>query len=258
MIPCSSGVPLSDRGFRYGQHLFETIAIRNGKVLFFEEHWKQLIVAAQRHHFSIDGSWHHGVSNFFKTKLWDDGVLRIFLTAGEGAAGSPITKTQLFLLWEEVDFPSEEKLKKGIKVVSLDQPIGTTSWGEKTGNYWEHLNALERARQAGAEEGLIFDRDGFLISATMANVVLWLEDGKIVTPPRTRGARDGVMLDQVRACFSTLIEADVTRDDLKKVVAMTVTNSRLGVMPVAALNGKELSHTHLVFFLVEACRKNFL
>lgn len=241
MIPCDFGVPLSDRGFRYGQHLFETLAIRNGKILFFEEHWMRLARAAARHYFPVADSWHEGMINFLNKESWEDGVIRIFLTAGEGAPGAPIEAPQLFLFWEEVDFPSEEKLQEGIKIISLDQPVGTTSWGEKTGNYWEHLNALESAHQAGAEEGLVFDRECFLISAAMANVILWLEDGSIVTPPRSRGARDGVMLDQVRQQFSTLIEADVTRNDLEKVVAMVVTNSRLGVMPVAMLDGRKLS-----------------
>lgn len=238
--PCS-GVALSDRGFRYGQHLFETLAIQNGKILFFEEHWERLVRAAKRHHFPMDGLWYQGVSNFLKTKSWCDGILRIFLTAGAGNLSSSITKPNLFLFLEEVDFPSEEKLKTGIQVVSLDFPIGTTAWGEKTGNYWEHLKALEMARQADAEEGLVFDRESFLISATMANVVLWLEDGAIVTPLRSRGARDGVMLAQVREQLPDLIESDIKRDDLKKVIAMALTNSRLGVMPVAVLDGRKLS-----------------
>lgn len=231
-----SGVPLSDRGFRYGQHLFETIAIRNGKILFFEEHWERLIAAARRHHLLIDPSWYQSVNKFLEKKSWEDGLLRIFLTAGEGSPLASIAKPQLFLFWEEADFPSEEKLKTGIKVVSLNTPIGTTTWGEKTGNYWEHIKALEASRQEGAEEGLVFDRDGFLISATMANVILWMEDGRIVTPPRARGARDGVMLAQARKKLPTLIEADISQEDLKKVRAMVVTNSRLGVMPVAAVN----------------------
>ena len=241
IVPCCSGVSLSDRGFRYGQHFFETLAVRNGKVLFFEEHWKRLIAAAQGHHFPIDDYCHQEVGNFLKKESWNDGVLRIFLTAGDGLSLSPITKPQLFLFWEESDFPSEEKLEKGIKVVSLEKPIGTTSWGKKTGNYWEHLNAMKASRQAGAEEGLIFDADGFLISATMANVILWLEGEKIITPPCSRGARDGVMLDQVRQHFSTLIEADVRRSDLGKVIAMAVTNSRLGIMPVGILDGRKLA-----------------
>ena len=241
MLSCSGGVPLSDRGFRYGQHLFETVAVRGGRYLFAKEHWERLVRAAMRYHFPVAASWHEGVSDFLKMQSWRDGLLRIVLTAGEGAACSPIIKPQLFLFWEQADFPSEEKLQEGIKIISLDQPVGTTSWGEKTGNYWEHLNALKTARQAGAEEGLIFDAAGFLISATMANVIFWLENGSIVTPPRSRGARDGVMLHWLRQQLPDLMEADITRSNLEKVVAMALTNSRLGVMPVAMLDGRGLA-----------------
>lgn len=244
MEPCF-GVPLSDRGFRYGQHLFETLAVRDGRLLFFKEHWMRLIAAAKKHRFPIDAAWHQGVSHFLNKESWHDGLLRIFLTAGEGAAGSPVIKPQLFLFWETVDFSSKEKLEEGIKVVSLEQLIGTTSWGQKTGNYWEHIKALEAARQRDAEEGLVFDKEGFLISATMANVILWLEDGSMVTPSRTRGARDGVILEQVRQHFPKLIETDLTQESLKKAVAMAVTNSRLGVMPVAVLDGRKLSRFSL-------------
>lgn len=240
IIPCSAGVPLNDRGFRYGQHLFETLAIRSGKILFFEEHWEQLMIAAQRHHFPINDSWHRGVSQFLRQNAWHDGLLRTFLTAGEGSPCSPIVAPNLFLFWEEVHFPSDAKLREGIEMISLNHPIGTTSWGEKTGNYWEHLSALETVHQAGAEEGLIFDQNGFLISATMANVILWLDTGRVVTPARARGARHGVMLAQVRQQYPEMIQADVTRGDLKKIVSMVVTNSRMGMMPVSRLDGKEL------------------
>ncbi len=245
---CSDGISLNDRGFRYGQHLFETIATRNGKVLFFEEHWKRLVAAALRRHFPINNLWHQSVSDFLKKESWQDGLLRIFLTAGDGSACSPIIAPNLFLFWEEADFPSEKKLQEGIKIVSLDHSVGTIFWGEKTGNYWEHLTALEAARHSGAEEGLVFDAEGFLISATMANVILWMEDRKIVTPPCARGARDGVILDQMRQSLPNLIEADVRRDDLKKIVSMAITNSRLGVMPVAKLDGKPMKSLPVPMF----------
>jgi len=245
MLPCLNSVSLSDRGFRYGQHLFETLTVRDGHVLFFQEHWERLLRAAVRSHFPINVSWNQGIPDFFKKTFLEDGIIRIFLTAGEGSPASPIITPQLFLFWEKSDFPSLEKRQAGIKIVSLDRPIGSVSWGEKTGNYWEHLSALEAARQADAEEGLVFDREGFLISAAIANVILWLEDGSVVTPPRVRGARDGVMLEQVRRKIPDLMEADVTRDDLKKVVTMAVTNSRLGVMPVAALDERKLSRFSL-------------
>lgn len=255
---CSGGVALSDRGFRYGQHLFETLAIRNGKILFFEEHWEQLMQAAQRHHFPINNSWYQEIDLFLKKEIWNDGILRIFLTAGEGNASSFMVSPNLFLFWEEADFPSEKKLREGMKIISLDHPIGTRSWGEKTGNYWSHLHGLETARNAGADEGLIFDQDDFLISATMANVILWIEDGSIITPSYERGARDGVILGWVRHQLPALIECDVKRNDFKKVTGMALTNSRIGVAPVATLDGKDFFRDYSIFRLAETYLKNFL
>lgn len=241
--PCNVGIPLTDRGFRYGQHLFETMAVRGGHVIFFEEHWKRLVAAAKRNHFPFPAEWHDGMRDFLKQSLLHDGMLRVFLTAGEGALGSPIVAPQLFVFWEETTFPSQQALEQGASLVSLEEPIGTIRWGEKTGNYWSHLQALEAARRVGAEEGLVFDQEGYLISAAMANVILWLEENneiKIITPPQSRGARDGVVLDWVRKQVSGLLEEDIRQPDLKKVVAMALTNSRLGVMPVATLDGRIL------------------
>ncbi len=243
MHPCRNSVLLSDRGFRYGQHLFETLAVREGRMLFFEEHWERLVRAAARHHFPVADSWHEGLRRFFKQTSFDDGVVRIYLTAGEGAPGSPIVTPQLFVFWEEALFPSEQDLEKGIALVSLEQPSGTFSWGEKTGNYWEHLRALEVARSQGAAEGLIFDAEGYLISASMANVFLWLEEDskvKLITPPQRRGARDGVVRAWVGEHATDVCERDITRDDIGSAVAAVITNSRLGVMPVATLDGRTL------------------
>jgi branched-subunit amino acid aminotransferase/4-amino-4-deoxychorismate lyase len=225
--------------------------VRGGRVFFLEEHWERLVRAAVRHHFPISSLWYQGISDFFEKNLLEEGIVRIYLTAGEGAPASPIEQPQLFLFWEESIFPSEQQRQQGIALVSLDRPIGTTAWGEKSGNYWEHLTALEAARQAGAEEGLVFDRDGFLISAAMANVVLWLNDGRMITPPRARGARDGVMLDQIRQHVPALLSADLKRDDLKNVVALAICNSRLGVMPVAALDGEPVAQYQLASDLVK-------
>lgn len=240
IAPCL-GIPLHDRGFRYGQHLFETIAIRNGKVLFFEEHWERLVAAARRSQFVIEALWYHTLSRFLATEVWSDGVIRIFVTAGEGAPLAPIRRPQLFLLWERADFPLEQKYQEGIEMVSLESPRGTSLWGEKTGNYWGHIQGLETAQRAGAEEGLVFDQEGFLISATMANVIIWLDNGQILTPSWERGARYGVTLAWSCQELPEIIQTDIERGILNQVKGMVITNSRLGVMPVSIFDGRRLS-----------------
>lgn len=242
--PCLEGVPLSDRGFRYGEHLFETIAIHQGKTLFAEEHLERFFQAAERFHFPLDPTCNQELRSFFKIALpSEDGLLRLFVTAGDGAPTAPIVAPRLFVFWEPTTFPNSEKINQGIRLISLPHPIGNHYWGVKNGNYWEHLCALKDAQRADAQEGLIFDADGHLISASMANVLIWFENNskkELVTPPPASGARDGVVREWVQKKYPYLIERNIHRDTLQRAVAMAITNSRIGIMPVTTLDERKL------------------
>ncbi|MFZ4115893.1 MAG: aminotransferase class IV [Chthoniobacterales bacterium] len=247
MQPCLYGVPLSDRGFRYGQHLFETVAVRHGRIFFAEDHLDRLAQLAIQHHFGFDTAWRQGASLFLKTTPFPDGVVRIFLTAGDGSLGAPITQPRLFAFWEEITFPSVSEIEQGVTLVSLQKHLGNEYWGLKNGNYWDHICALKEAQRGGASEGLVFNAEDYLISGAMANVILWIKKNhkiQMITPPCTRGARDGVVLHWVRQQFPELLECDLTRSDLMNVRAMALTNSRLGVMPVQSLEGRRLPDFH--------------
>ncbi len=260
---CSDGVPLSDRGFRYGQHLFETIAIRNGHALFAEEHCERLTTAAEKFHFAFEPAWQQGLRDFLKNIHLNDGMLRLFLTAGDGGIDAPMKTTRLFAFWEETLFPAPEELSRGIALVSLEHPIGNNYWGVKNGNYWEHVCALKEAHRVDAQEGLVFDADDFLISGAMANLFVWLEDPTdttkniFATPPCVRGAREGVVRARVLArIFPQCLERDISRTDLLNARAMAVTNSRLGVMPVSKLDGKSFPDFSLSLQLAHEYVKN--
>ncbi|MBX9742221.1 MAG: aminotransferase class IV [Chthoniobacterales bacterium] len=253
--PCLEGVPLSDRGFRYGQHLFETIAVRHGHTLFVEEHLQRFFQAAERFHFPIDPPCHQELRSFLKTALpSDDGLMRLFITAGDGAPTAPIVAPRLFVFWESINFPTLEKVEQGVALVSLNHPTGNSYWGVKNGNYWEHVCALKDAHRAGAEEGLIFDANGLLISASMANVLVWFQNDaqpELVTPPLSSGARDGVIRHWVQKKYPYLIERDIHRDDLQSAVAIAITNSRLGVLPVTMLDERRLPFFSLALELAQ-------
>jgi branched-subunit amino acid aminotransferase/4-amino-4-deoxychorismate lyase len=244
MQPCDHGIPLSDRGFRYGQHFFETVAVRHGCALFSQEHVDRLADVAIKHHFTMDASWRREVSHFLERTPWRDGVLRLFLTAGDGVLGSPVTQPRLFAFWEESLFPSSKEIDQGMNIVSLTKHLGNKYWGIKNGNYWDHICALQEAQKAGGGEGLVFDQEGYLISAAMANVILWLEkNGEIlcVTPSISRGARNGVILSWAMEQIKQIDVCDITRTDLLDLRAMALTNSRRGIMPVKSLDGMTLS-----------------
>ena len=244
--PFRGGLPLSDRGFRYGQHLFESIAIRRGIPLLDSEHLALLAVSAKTYGIPCSRSLTAKLRDFLNQAALADGMLRIYLTAGPGAPASVITDPGCYLTWEPVHFPTMKELTKGISLTLLDKRSFGEGWGLKSGNYASHVEALLASRQAGAQEGIVCDEQGRIISCAMGNLLIWIQDSKLkkrpilCTPSKRSGAREGVVLGWVRR-HVPVMERELKASDLRHATALAVTNSRLGIMPVAMLDGRQLS-----------------
>ena len=243
--PFRGGLPLSDRGFRYGQHLFESIAVRGGAALLAAEHLAILTASAKTYGIPFPGSLAAKLRDFLKTVSPADGMLRIYLTAGPGAPASPITKPGLYLTWEPAHFPTKRETEKGYDVVLLMKPFPGEGWGVKSGNYSSHVEALRSAREAGGQEGVVRDPKGRIISCTMGNLLLWIPGSRsgnkplLCTPSPAVGARSGAVLKWVRH-HTPVVEKELRVADLRRASALAITNSRLGIMPVATLDGRQL------------------
>lgn len=246
IVPLRGGIPLSDRGFRYGEHLFESLAVRGGRVVLAREHLALLKEASSRHRFPFPKGLPTAFGSFFREMAprFPEGMIRIYLTAGPGAPSSPVLSPACFLTWERTPFPTLRDLERGYALVTLKGRAGASRvpWGEKSGNYLAHCEALRMAREAGADEGLVTNERGHAVSCAMGNLLVWMKVGKVVrlmTPPPSLGARRGALLGWVRGqCDVT--EKALSGRDLSKAVAMAVSNSRIGVMPVVFLDGRPM------------------
>jgi len=248
ILPFDGGVPLSDRGFRYGQHVFESIAIRQGVTLLAKEHLEILKISAKQLGIPCSRTLLASLRSFLASESFPDGMLRLYVTAGPGAPGSPVKKPSCYLAWSEAEFPTPAEMKKGMTLTLLKKSFPGEGWGVKSGNYAAHLEAFQLAWDAGADEGIVCNEQGRIISCAMGNLLLWLPDKKkqttLCTPSPTLGARSGAVLNWVQR--QTAVEERVLKSfDLRRAVALAVTNSRLGVMPVRMLDGKNLSYPDL-------------
>jgi branched-subunit amino acid aminotransferase/4-amino-4-deoxychorismate lyase len=246
IAPFGGGVPLQDRGFRYGQHLFESIAIRHGAPLLAEEHLEILSASAKTRGIPFARALMARLRSFLSSITLDDGMLRLYLTAGAGAPGAPITQPGFYMTWEPTHFPTWKEIEKGYDVVLLKKTFQAEGWGIKSGNYGAHLEALQTARDEGADEGIVCDGRGKILSCAMGNLLVWMASPKsarelvICTPSSNVGARRGAVLQWISRQTPALVEQELQMTDLRRARAMAITNSRLGVMPVAMLDGRNL------------------
>jgi 4-amino-4-deoxychorismate lyase len=227
-------LPLSDRGFRYGMSVFETLRVSEGRPGFLQPHLGRLRAAAHRCGFPLPEDALSALPTLLN-QCRGTGVARVYITGGDGAPGAPAKGCRVVVLYE----PRSATLASSYALRSCPLPHLPPFGGLKTGNYWANAEALRDARSHGADEALLFQPDGRLTGACMANAFVKTPDGWI-TPTLQCGARDGVVREWALQNLSAR-ETPVTRDSLPRAKSLFLTSSWIGLMQIHSLDGRALS-----------------
>lgn len=234
-------VGIDDRGLRYGDGLFETIAVRTGEPRHWDRHWSRLQHGALRLAIPVPPTIEDEARRVCAGA--SQAVLRIILTRGSGGQGYaaddsvPPNRLVSLLPWRER--PSEWA-RDGVAVRLCRARLARNPLlaGLK------HLNRLEQVL-ARAEwhdefaEGLMRNEEGDVIEGTMSNVFL-VRNSELVTPELTQCGVEGVMRSLVleaarRLGFPVQIRR-VTADELIHADEIFLTNSLIDIWPVRTLD----------------------
>lgn len=230
----ATAIPVSDRGFRFGMSVFESLRITNGTPEFFEQHRSRLIQACAERSLAVDESSLAAASELF-SELPEPGFARIYVTAGDGGPAAEASHPRVLVFHETRTPPGpDDSWEITLCEESYHAPFG----GLKTANYWFNAEAFTQARTRGFDETLLFNDRAELVSASMANVFI-LRDDHLYTPPRSTGARAGVIREWVMN-RRRVTERRLRREDVVNADEIFLTNSWIGVMPVATVEGRPL------------------
>ncbi len=228
-------LPLTDRGARYGMSVFETIGIRAGQPLLLADHLALLATSSA----DLLGTT---LPEIQLPGLAPDatGILRLYLTAGDGAPTAPVGQPRLFALFEPHDpagIPDEQTARVH------PEPVTPFAHGRKTANYWLNCAAQTSARKAGCDHALLADHEGNLLSAAFGNIFFVL-GGELCTPSLALAVRAGVIRSRIMQS-QTVREVKFPAARLPEATELFLTNSRLGVMPLqcAAITPGRLGRT---------------
>ena len=231
--PCDS-LPLTDRGFRYGMSVFESLRVARGEAEFFDQHLARLVQACAEREFVVDENVLRSAPALFQNAA-PDGFARIYVTAGDGPPTAPTPQPRVFIFIEERTAPGADD---AWELTLHDETHHPLFGGLKTANYWFNVDALAQAKRRGFDEALLFNDRAELVSACCANVFL-LHGDRLSTPARSSGARAGVIREWVIA-RRKVEERRLRREDATSADEIFLTNSWLGVQPVATLEGRAL------------------
>jgi 4-amino-4-deoxychorismate lyase len=242
-------VSVNDRGLRYGDGCFETMAIHNGRVPLWQRHMERLFDGCRR--LAIRCEFDAGDLSREAAMLIGEqprGVLRLTVTRGSGGRGyapDPAeSANRIMSLLPARQYP-ESYAADGVSVLLCKTPV--TSNPLLAGI--KHLNRLEQvlARNEWVNEyaeGLMSDQQGNVIEGTITNLFL-VHNDEVITPGLEQCGVAGVMRAEIIQRMSRLgfsvSEKNIRIDMLKECQEGFLSNAVIGVWPIASIDGREYS-----------------
>lgn len=237
-------VDVSDRGFQYGDGLFETLLIRRQTPLFLSPHLERLRWGCAKLSipFPDERIVRAEIDRLCKEK--HDGVLKIQLTRGVGGRGyqcPDFTEVTRVLSFHPLpDHPVELK-KQGVRVVICQTRLGINPAlaGIKHMNRLEQILARQEWNDPEIREGLMLDAEDCVVEGTMSNVFL-VKNSVVYTPLIDRCGVAGIMralvLEIARKKGMETEQRRIKWSDVLGADELFLTNSLIGVWPINRVN----------------------
>lgn len=234
-------IGVQNRAFRYGDGLFESMRMDNGKLKFAEQHADRLRAGMKA--LKMDGSTL--MDEYFlkqktaelckKNKLKDHIRFRLSVyREGEGLYTPEINKAGYVLEASPLAQPTYELNKKGLIVDVYDEitkPVNKLSNYKTTSSLLYVMAGLYK-KQHNLDEAFILNQHGFLCESISSNVFV-VYDKQIYTPALSEGCVAGVMrsvvMNMAKSNDIPLIEAQINPEVLKEAEEVFITNATGGI-----------------------------
>lgn len=248
--PGEATVSVFDRGFLYGDSVYETLRTAGGRPVEMARHLERLRRSAAGIGLEIpfaDAELRAAVAATHAAAGNPDSYVRVIVTRGTGPLMlDPRVSTTplLVVLVQELKLPAPALYEAGLAVRIVDiHKISARSLDPtlKTGNYLNSIQALRQAAASAAEDAILCSPAGDVAEGATSNVFM-VRAGELVTPALATGLLEGItralVLALARALGLVCHEAKIWPDELRAADEVFLTSSVRGVMPVTRLDGQ--------------------
>lgn len=235
-------IPIADRGFKFGDGVFETMRVINGQIFRFEEHFRRLTEVLSVVQIVLDKD-----STILK-KICDELIarnglqnclVRISITRGSGGVGyTPIDKTNPTILVETSSIPEIKSDPIKLCISNIEKISGKAlPVRYKT---MQGLNSTLVKLEAKAEncfDGILLDKNGKICETSSANIFL-VKNNILYTPSLSCDVREGVMRQFVIENSPVkVIEGEFAPQDLVDAEEIFLTNVAYPILSVDSVVG---------------------
>lgn len=241
-------VPVLDRGFLYGDSIYEVIRTYSGIPFLFDDHHQRLMNSARLSRMQISQTKQEIVAAIKATIAaaavapGEDVYVRYQITRGEGAVDlfpDPKLRSRLIIIVKPLPDWKPHFYTIGVSLAIPDlrrNSVNTLDPNIKGGNYLNNILGLAEAHTLGADECVMLDNEGLVTECSNSNVWFVL-GGELVTPAT------GNLLGLTRQALVRLLEdaghrgseRNLHSEELPAATECFITSATREVMPVASL-----------------------
>ena len=198
--PDAQRVSVFDRGFLYGDSVFETLRTYDGEPFGLAEHMERLARSAELVFIELPvprATLEAEVRAAVAAGQNAESYVRVMVTRGQGALGLDpglAERPTRVIIVQPLVTPPERHYTEGVAAITYRtqrQVDATSAVGAKVGNYLVSVLAMREASRVGAVEALIVDSRGEVLEGGTSNVFL-VKEGRLITPDISAGILAGI------------------------------------------------------------------
>lgn len=244
-------IPVMDRGFLYGDSVYEVFRTYGGVPLFFDEHWERFENSAKLIHLRLQLDKQEMAEEIRRTfrasgagEAGEDVYVRYCVTRGEGPVDlfpDPDLSTRYVIVVKELHHWRDDFYSEGVRLAisrTRRNPINALNPNIKGGNYLNNVLGVIEARKLGADDCVMLNDAGLVTESSNSNV-FFVIDGELVTPAENAGHLRGltrVALQEACAAHGLeIVTRDIPLEDAARATESFITSATREVMPVRNL-----------------------
>ena len=245
-------VSVFDHGLLYGDGVFEGIRSYNGRVFKLDEHLERLYDSAKSIMLEIPISietMEETVLETLRRNHLTEAYIRLIVTRGVGDLGldpDKCPKPSIIIIADKIVLYPQKYYEEGLEIVTVSV---RRNYAEainpriKSLNYLNNILAKIEGKQAGAEEVLMLNAEGYVVECSGDNI-FWIKNEVLVTPPVHMGILEGVtrnsVIDLAREVGMRVEERVFTRHDLYIADECFLTGTAAEVIPVVKIDRRSI------------------
>ena len=242
-----SQISTQDRGFLFGDGVYEVIPVYQRKLFRFDAHIQRLKNSLQATSITnplSDSEWLKMLETLVAKHDWQDQYLYLQVTRGiqmqrDHLPADCLTPT-IYAYTNPLKPIADHIIKNGIKVVSLED-IRWLRCDIKAITLLPNVMMKLAAKSQGADDAILITREGNISEGTASNTFI-VKDGDLITPPNSHQILPGVTRMVIESIATEhripIVEKNITLDDLNSADEIWLSSSTKEALPVTQLNGQ--------------------